>query len=63
MNRPEATTRKPIYCSCCGTQVMGWREGNRIIISDRRHGERHTAVVTLDKKPQDVVDVETRATK
>jgi hypothetical protein len=39
-------SREPIYCDCCGKEVMAWRVNGRIIVNDRRHGERHT--VSLD---------------
>ena len=35
-------TREPIYCDCCGKEVLAWRVNGKIIVKDRRHGEKHT---------------------
>ncbi len=43
--------REPIYCDCCGKEVMAWRlPDGRIIINDRRHGEKHTVSLDLLKE-------------
>lgn len=47
--------RVPIYCSCHGDVVMGYRVNGQIVWYDERHGERHIAVLTdeaLDKSPK-----------
>jgi hypothetical protein len=42
--------RKPIYCDCCGKEVMAWQyQDGRIVVTDRRHGQRHT--VSIRPKP------------
>ena len=33
--------RQPIYCSCHGDVVMGYRENGQIVWYDQRHGQRH----------------------
>ena len=43
----KSAERVPLVCSCCGKQVMAYRQGDTLIITDRRHGERHTLVVAL----------------
>lgn len=40
--------REPIYCICCGTHVMGYKQNGRVVWFDKRHGEKHVAQVELD---------------
>ena len=55
----KSKDRTAIYCDCHGSPggvVMGYREGDRIIWYDRRHGERHVkvldaAALTTEAKP------------
>ena len=37
--------RVPVYCSCCGTQILAMRVGNTLVVRQKRHGRVHTAVV------------------
>ncbi len=47
-----------LRCDCCGKEVMAVIRGERLIITDRRHGRTHTCVVDLTKKaPHDSVEV------
>ena len=36
-----------IYCDCCGTEKLAQVVGDSLVIKDRRHGERHVAVVPI----------------
>lgn len=36
-----------IYCDCCGTQKLAEIVGDNLVIKDRRHGEKHLAVVPV----------------
>lgn len=36
-----------IYCDCCGTEKLAQVVGDNLVIKDRRHGERHVAVVPI----------------
>jgi hypothetical protein len=36
-----------IYCDCCGTQKLAEIVGENLVIKDRRHGEKHLAVVPI----------------
>lgn len=36
-----------IYCSCCGIQKMAEIVGDSLVIKDRRHGEKHVAVLKI----------------
>ena len=38
-----------IYCDCCGTEKLAEVVGDNLIIKDRRHGERHVAVIGIDR--------------
>lgn len=52
---------KAIYCDCCGAEKLAEIRDGQLIIFDRRHGVRHTAVLALDKlieRPQTVVPIE-----
>jgi len=37
-----------IRCDCCGTEVMAVRYPDRIVITDKRHGKRHIAVIPFN---------------
>lgn len=39
--------RIPVMCDDCGRQVMAYRKGDTLIITDRRHGENHTVAIPL----------------
>jgi anthranilate/para-aminobenzoate synthase component II len=41
-------TRVPIKCDCCGLQVLAHVVGGKLVITDRRHGEKHTVSIALD---------------
>ena len=45
-----AEKEEKIRCDCHGVEVLAIRRGNRLVITDRRHGERHTAVVVLEER-------------
>jgi len=36
-----------IYCDCCGTEKLAQVVGDNLVIKDRRHGEKHVAIVPL----------------
>ena len=36
-----------IYCDCCGTEKLAQVVGDNLVIKDRRHGEKHVAVVPI----------------
>ena len=36
-----------IYCDCCGTQKLAQVVGDNLVIKDRRHGEKHVAVIPI----------------
>lgn len=36
-----------IYCDCCGTQKLAEIVGETVVIKDRRHGEKHLAVIPV----------------
>jgi hypothetical protein len=36
-----------IYCDCCGTEKLAEIVGANLVIKDRRHGEKHLAVVPI----------------
>lgn len=36
-----------IYCSCCGTEKMAEVIGDKLVIKDRRHGEKHVVVLSV----------------
>ena len=44
-----------IFCDCCfgeRKEVMAVRRGDKLIITDRRHGQRHICVIALTSKAQ-----------
>jgi len=55
--------RTPIFCDCCGEankqHMADRRDDGSIVISDRRHGVKHTAVVSVDKACAEVRDSDT----
>lgn len=36
-----------IYCDCCGTEKLAQVVGGNLVIKDRRHGEKHVAVISI----------------
>ena len=36
-----------IYCDCCGTEKLAQVVGGNLVIKDRRHGEKHVAVIPI----------------
>ena len=36
-----------IYCDCCGTEKLAQVVGENLVIKDRRHGEKHVAVIPI----------------
>jgi len=36
-----------IYCDCCGTEKLAQVVGDNLVIKDRRHGEKHVAVIPI----------------
>lgn len=38
-----------IYCDCCGTEKLAQVVGDNLVIKDRRHGEKHVAVIKLSE--------------
>lgn len=36
-----------VYCDCCGTEKLAEVVGDNLVIKDRRHGEKHVAVIKL----------------
>lgn len=43
-----AMKRQPIYCDCCESQIVGYREENRIIWFINTTKGRHTKVIDLN---------------
>ena len=42
-----------IYCDCCGVEKLAQFVGDNLVIKDRRHGERHVAVLKIS----DLLDI------
>ena len=42
-----------IYCDCCGTEKLAQVVGDNLVIKDRRHGEKHVAVISIS----DLLDI------
>lgn len=38
---------KPIKCECCGSETLAEWRGDKILITDRRHGKDHFVLVSL----------------
>ncbi len=36
-----------IKCDCCGSETLAEIRGDKVVIIDRRHGRKHTAVLTM----------------
>lgn len=36
-----------IYCDCCGFEKMAEIVGDKLIIKDRRHGEKHVVILSV----------------
>ena len=41
-------SREPIYCDCCGKEIVAMIIGDRVVIIQRRHGKEHCRSLTLD---------------
>lgn len=37
-----------IKCECCDRETMAEIHRDRIVITDRRHGKKHIAIITVD---------------
>ena len=56
MNHPKEV--RALYCDCCGTEKMAVLHEDKLVITDRRHGQRHVIVIPIDslvKQAQHVV--------
>lgn len=42
------TQERILWCDCHGEERLARISGEKLIITDRRHGQRHTLVLTLD---------------
>ena len=42
-----------IYCDCCGTEKLAQVVGDNLVIKDRRHGQKHVAII----KVADLLDI------
>jgi len=42
-----------IYCDCCGTEKLAQVVGDNLVIKDRRHGQKHVAVIPIS----DLLDI------
>jgi len=38
-----------VYCDCCGTEKLAQVVGATLVIKDRRHGEKHVAVIPISE--------------
>jgi hypothetical protein len=36
-----------VYCDCCGSEKLAQVVGDNLVIKDRRHGEKHVAVIPI----------------
>ena len=36
-----------IYCDCCGTEKLAQVVGDNLVIKDRRHGQKHVAIIKI----------------
>jgi len=36
-----------IYCDCCGSEKLAQVVGDNLVIKDRRHGEKHVAIIKI----------------
>ena len=41
-------SRVPIYCDDCGREKLAEVRDGKLVIADRRHGQRHVAVIPTD---------------
>ena len=41
----------PIYCDDCGREKLAEVRDGKLVIADRRHGQRHVAVIPLTHLP------------
>ncbi len=48
--RVSSTTTMSIYCDCHGTEKLAEIRNGKLIIYDKRHGERHFVVLSLEGK-------------
>ena len=47
-----------VYCDCCGSEKLAQVVGDKLIIRDRRHGDKHVVSIPVS----DLVDFVTRTT-
>lgn len=43
----EQTDFKQIKCECCGSETLAEQRGDKLLITDRRHGKDHFVVISL----------------
>ena len=36
-----------VYCDCCGSEKLAEIHGGKLVIRDRRHGQKHVAVIPI----------------
>jgi len=36
-----------IYCDCCGSEKLAQVVGDSLVIKDRRHGQKHVAIIKV----------------
>ena len=44
-----APVREDLHCDCCGREIMAQRQGSTIVVTTKRHGQRHILMLKLDK--------------
>lgn len=47
--KKEEVKEVRIYCDCCGKEHLATRRGNKLIVTDKRHGRWHVVSIPLDK--------------
>ena len=48
---PTHNSRFAIYCDDCGREKLAEVRDGKLVIADRRHGQRHVAVIPLTHLP------------
>ncbi len=48
---PTQNSRFAIYCDDCGREKLAEVRDGKLVIADRRHGQRHVAVIPLTHLP------------
>ena len=41
------TDEGAVKCDCCGTETLAQIVGDKLVIKDRRHGEKHMVVIPI----------------